>query len=45
VVCQFSLQPIAEAYWRYKSQNWFPAENAGKLSAMNVNELSTINSL
>jgi hypothetical protein len=35
-----------EAYFRYKSQNpWFPVENAGKLSAMNLNGLSAISTL
>jgi hypothetical protein len=31
-----------EAYCRYKSQNRFPAGNAGKLSALDLNGLSVI---
>jgi hypothetical protein len=34
-----------EAYCRYKSQNRFPAGNAEKLSAINVNGPSAISSL
>jgi hypothetical protein len=34
-----------EVYCSYKSRNWFPAGNAGKRSAMNVNRLSAISSL
>jgi hypothetical protein len=38
-------QPIAEDDCRYKSQNQFPADNGGKLSAEHVNGLSAICSL
>jgi hypothetical protein len=31
-----------EAYFRYKSQNRFPAGNAGKLSLMDLNGLSAV---
>jgi hypothetical protein len=41
----FSISQWREAYFCYKSQNQFPAGNAGKFSAMNVNGLSTISSL
>jgi hypothetical protein len=34
-----------EAYCCYKSQNLFPAGNAGKLSAMDLNRLSAISYL
>jgi hypothetical protein len=34
-----------EAYCRYKSQNQFPARNAGKLSAMDLTGLSAISYL
>jgi hypothetical protein len=42
-ISAFSQQ--REAYCRYKSQNWFPAGNAGKLSAMDLNGLSVISYL
>jgi hypothetical protein len=48
-ICSIMLIPAIsqwqEAYCSYKSQNWFPAGNVGKRSAMNVNRLSAISSL
>jgi hypothetical protein len=37
-----AISQLQEAYCCYKSQNRFPAGNAGKLSAVDLNGLSTI---
>jgi hypothetical protein len=41
----YAFSQEREAYFCYKTQNWFQAEKAGKLSAMNLNGLSTTSSL
>jgi hypothetical protein len=40
-----AISQLREAYCCYKSQNWFLAGNAGKLSFMDLNALSAISSL
>jgi hypothetical protein len=41
----FTISQKREAYCRYKLKKWFPAGNAGKLSAMNMKGLPAISSL